>query len=108
MTARAPALELLRRSPVHRLRAVLIMRISEACPLVCPLCGGHMRILALITEEVQIRRILAHRCGRPGTGRVRVLRVGKEDVQVATLACACNRTAVKPCASGQGTAFSGA
>ena len=29
-------------------------------PLVCPWCGGNMRILAFITEGVQIRRILEH------------------------------------------------
>ena len=39
---------------------MLIARIYEVFPLVCPLCGGSMRILAFITEGVQIRRILEH------------------------------------------------
>jgi len=39
---------------------VLIARIYEVFPLVCPRCGGSMRILAFVTEGVQIRRILEH------------------------------------------------
>jgi hypothetical protein len=39
---------------------VLIARIYEDFPLVCPFCGGSKRILAFITEGVQIRRILEH------------------------------------------------
>jgi hypothetical protein len=39
-----------RRFPAHTLWAVLITRIYEVFPLVCPLCGGNMRILAFITE----------------------------------------------------------
>ena len=46
--------------PTHTLWAVLIARICEAFPLVCPLCGGNMRILAFMTEGVQIRQILEH------------------------------------------------
>ena len=38
----------------HYLWAVLIARIYEVFPLVCPICGGPMRIIAFIT----------HRCGR--------------------------------------------
>lgn len=33
----------------HYLWAVLIARIYEVFPLLCPLCGGHMRIIALRT-----------------------------------------------------------
>ena len=44
----------------HYLWAVLITRIYEVFPLVCPRCGGNMRILAFVTEGVQIRRILEH------------------------------------------------
>ena len=39
---------------------MLIARIYEVFPLVCPLCGGNMRILAFNTEGVQIRQILEH------------------------------------------------
>ena len=56
----APAPEPPRRFPAHYLWAVLIARIYEVFPLVCPLCGGNMRILAFVTEGVQIRRILEH------------------------------------------------
>ena len=46
--------------PAHALWAVLIARMYEVFPLVCPLCGGNMRIRAFITEGVQIRQILEH------------------------------------------------
>jgi hypothetical protein len=39
---------------------VLIARIYEVFPLLCPLCGGQMRLIAFITEGTQIRRILDH------------------------------------------------
>ncbi len=40
--------------------AELLRRIYEVDPLVCPACGGAMRILAFITEGAVIDRILAH------------------------------------------------
>ena len=46
--------------PAHYLWAVLIARIYEVFPLLCPLCGGQMRLIAFITEGTQIRRILDH------------------------------------------------
>jgi hypothetical protein len=49
-----------KRSPAHYLWAVLIARIYEVLPLLCPLCGGQMRLIAFITEGTQIRRILDH------------------------------------------------
>jgi hypothetical protein len=49
-----------KRSPAHYLWAVLIARIYEVLPLVCPMCGGQMRLIAFITEGAQIRRILDH------------------------------------------------
>jgi hypothetical protein len=49
-----------KRSPAHYLWAVLIARIYEVFPLLCPMCGGQMRLIAFITEGVQIRRILDH------------------------------------------------
>jgi hypothetical protein len=39
---------------------VLIARIDEVFPLLCPLCGGQMRIIAFITCNVEIRQILDH------------------------------------------------
>jgi hypothetical protein len=47
-------------SPAHYLWAVLIARIYEVFPLLCPMCGGQMRLIAFITEGTQIRKILDH------------------------------------------------
>ncbi len=47
-----------KRSPVHYLWAVLIARIYEVFPLLCPICGGQMRLIAFITEGAQIRQLL--------------------------------------------------
>ena len=49
-----------KRSKAHYLWAVLIARIYEVFPLLCPMCGGQMRLIAFITEGVQIRKILDH------------------------------------------------
>jgi hypothetical protein len=49
-----------KRAKAHYLWAVLIARIYEVFPLLCPLCGGQMRLIAFITEGTQIRRILDH------------------------------------------------
>ena len=49
-----------KRSPAYYLWAVLIARIYEVFPLLCPKCGGQMRLIACITEGMQIRRILDH------------------------------------------------
>jgi hypothetical protein len=46
--------------PAHYLWAVLIARIYEVFALVCPLCGGQMRIIAFITHSADIRHILEH------------------------------------------------
>ena len=48
--AQAPATEQPRRLPAHCLWAVPIARIYEVFPLVCPLCGGNMHIMAFITR----------------------------------------------------------
>jgi hypothetical protein len=40
--------------------AMLLARIYEVLPLVCPRCGGAMRILAFVTEGDNVRRILEH------------------------------------------------
>ena len=44
----------------HYLWAVLIARIYEVVPLLCPLCGGQMRIIAFVTHRADIRQILEH------------------------------------------------
>ena len=49
-----------KRARAHHLWAVLIARIYEVFPLVCPLCGGPMRIIAFITHSADIRQILEH------------------------------------------------
>ena len=49
-----------KRAPAHYLWAVLIARIYEVFPLLCPMCGGQMRLIAFITEGMQIRKILDH------------------------------------------------
>jgi hypothetical protein len=46
--------------PAHILWAVLIARIYEVFPLLCPICGGQMRIIAFITYSADIRQILEH------------------------------------------------
>ena len=38
-----------KRSPAHYLWAVLIARIYEVFALLCPMCGGQMRLIAFIT-----------------------------------------------------------
>jgi hypothetical protein len=40
--------------------AVLIARIYEVLPLLCPVCGGQMRLIAFITHSADIRQILDH------------------------------------------------
>ena len=44
----------------HYRWAVLIARIYEVFPLLCPMCGGQMRLIAFVTEGTQIRKILNH------------------------------------------------
>ncbi len=40
--------------------AKLLARSAEAFPLVCPACGGDIRLIAFITDPGPIRKILAH------------------------------------------------
>ena len=49
-----------KRSKAHYLWAVLMARIYEVFPLLCPLCGGQMRLIAFITEGTQTDKILDH------------------------------------------------
>jgi hypothetical protein len=46
--------------PAHYLWAVLIARIYEVFALLCPICGGQMRIIAFITHSAEIRHVLNH------------------------------------------------
>jgi hypothetical protein len=39
---------------------MLLARIDELFPLVCPSCGGEMEIIAFITEAPTVRAILEH------------------------------------------------
>ena len=48
------------RPPAHYLWAALIARIYEVYPLLCPMCGGQMRIIAFITFSADIQKILEH------------------------------------------------
>jgi len=38
----------------------LIARIYEVFPLLCPMCGGQMRLIAFIAEGAEVRKILNH------------------------------------------------
>ena len=49
-----------RRSPARYLWALLIARIYEVFPLVCPHCGTEMRIIAFVTETASVTRILEY------------------------------------------------
>jgi len=55
-----PAQPVPTKRPAHYLWAVLIARIYEVFPLLCPMCGGQMRIIAFITHSADIRHILDH------------------------------------------------
>ena len=39
---------------------MLLARIYEVFPLVCPRCGGEVEIISFITEEPTVRAILNH------------------------------------------------
>jgi hypothetical protein len=59
-TQAEPAQPVSAKRPAHYLWAVLIARIYEVFPLLCPICGGQMRIIASITYSADIRQILEH------------------------------------------------
>jgi hypothetical protein len=48
------------RPPSHCLWAALIARICEVFQLLCPMCGGLMRIIAFITFSADVHKILEH------------------------------------------------
>jgi hypothetical protein len=39
---------------------MLLARLFESLPLVCPNCGADMRIIAFITEAAPVQQILTH------------------------------------------------
>ena len=41
-------------------RAMLLARIYDVFPLVCPQCGGSMRVLSVVTEIQSVEKILTH------------------------------------------------
>lgn len=55
-----PATEPAHRRAARYAWALLLARIYEVFPLVCPHCGGAMRIIAFITAPVTVRNILTH------------------------------------------------
>ena len=63
------------RAALRRRWANLIRPVYEVDPLVCPRCGGEMRVIGFITEPAVIKRILDHlrkrdRVSRPPPPRV--------------------------------------
>ena len=47
-----------RRSPAHYLWAVLIARIYAVFPLLCPHCGGEMRLIGFVNAGAEVKKIL--------------------------------------------------
>ena len=54
-----------KKRPASRSWAMLMARIYETLPLVCPRCQAAMRIVAFITASATIKHILEH-IGEPG------------------------------------------
>lgn len=50
--------------------ARLLSKVYEIDPLVCPMCGGEMKVIAVIENPDEIKRILRHlvKIGRPPPG----------------------------------------
>ena len=58
------------RPSAHYLWAALMARIYEVFPLICPNCGGQMRIIAFITFSADIQKILEHIGVEPDAPRI--------------------------------------
>jgi len=58
------------RPPSHYLWAALIARIYEVFPLLYPMCGGQMRIIAFITFSADIHKILEYIGVEPEAPRI--------------------------------------
>jgi hypothetical protein len=52
--------EALWRSPARYLWAMLLYRLYESAPLVCPICKADMRIVAFITDGDSVHHILEY------------------------------------------------
>jgi len=55
-----PAAEPAHRRAARNTWALLLARVYEVFPLVCPHCGSAMRIIAFLTDPAALRAILAH------------------------------------------------
>ena len=55
-----PAAEPAHRRAARYASALLLARVYEVFPLLCPHCGGEMRIIPFITDAPNVRAILAH------------------------------------------------
>ena len=55
-----PASRTLPRSRARIRWAVLLARIYDVLPLLCPACGGEMKILAFLTDPPVVSAILLH------------------------------------------------
>ena len=60
MGYRRPTTEGADRAALRRRWAEMIRRVYEVDPLVCPRCGGEMRVVGFITQPALIKRILDH------------------------------------------------
>jgi hypothetical protein len=49
-----------RTSPAAYLWAALLARIYAVLPLICPVCGSEMRLIAAVAEREPVRRMLRH------------------------------------------------
>jgi hypothetical protein len=54
------AVEGLWRSPARYLWAMLLARLYESTPLVCPICRADMRVIAFVTDGDSVRHILEY------------------------------------------------
>jgi hypothetical protein len=48
------------RSPARYLWAMLLARVYESTPLVCPICEANMRVVAFIADASSVRHILEY------------------------------------------------
>ena len=53
------------RSPARYLWAMLLARLFESLPLVCPSCGADMRLIAFVNDAAPVERFLTHIGGPP-------------------------------------------
>ena len=42
--------------------ARLIKKVYEVDPLICPRCGYDLRVMSIITDKTEVRKILRHLC----------------------------------------------